>query len=447
MRRHRRTFLKSVGVISSTLLAGCNANPDGAGKSPQQTTNEGTGEVEPTDTPRRTQSTTSPPDTETPTATPASPLGDDPGPLPEETWPLPSRSITNGLYLPDGPTFDQEPTIDWQVQPSVAVEQDHFDPNFSTPVIADGRLFVVKQLIYGTMQSPPERHLLLAYTARSGEKRWEQPIRHDSSYKPPAAPALRGDEVLVGHDRSVRAYGFDDGTGLWRRSIGEPIYAIYPTPRQIYLRTHRSIRAVSAGGGDPWTTELDHFPGAMAIGLRNLFVGVSRRLLALDPETGTTRWNRTLPATGGYGIDELVTVAGGVVVRQNSGDLYAFDDSGKPVWHLDGANRSISTDGARLYTGAEGRLRALDVGTGSPVWELACASLEGCDSTRSFGTPVITNGAVYAPIDSGHLVAVRPDDGSLQWSTKLTHRVEAITLDQEALFSVGDEREPLIRRV
>lgn len=443
---NRRIFLRSVGVIGSILLAGCNANPDEAVTSSRRTTGVGPDGTEATVTTGGSP-TTSPPDTGTSTATAAPPLGGDPGPLPDEPWPLPKRSITNGSYLPEGPIFDQEPTIDWKIQPSVEGEQDHFDPMFSTPVIADGRLFVVKRLIYGPMQSPPDRHLLLAYDAHSGERRWQQSIRHGASFKPPGAPAVRDNEVFVGHDRSLRAYGFDDGTDRWRRSIDEPIYAIYPTSTRIYLRGHRSVRAISAGGTDPWTATFDHFPGALAVGTRNLYVAVSRRLQALDPESGTTRWNRTLPATSGYGIDDLVTVEGGVFVRQNSGDLYAFDKAGRPIWHLDGPYTSISTDGGRLYAGAEGTLSAVDVGTGKRLWELSCSSLNGCNSTRTFGAPVVTDEAVYAPIDSGHLVAVYPDDGSVQWSTKLTQRVESITLDEEALYIVGDERDPLIRRV
>lgn len=439
---NRRALLRRLGAVSAGLVAGCNAAPDAASRSPSPGTGRST-----TASPGTPTSTATPEQTSTATETPTPAFSGNPGPLPEATWPLTYRGMTNASYLPDGPGFERKPIVDWTVQEPVEDDPEYFDPRLTPPVIADGRIYTTKRLTYGPEQSPPDQHYLMAYATTSGETRWKQPIRKGSSARFPTAPAIQGNTVFVGHDRILRAHDTAAGEEAWRRDLEGPIAAIFPTPDRTYVRTHRSVVAVGEDGTVHWTDDRSDFPGALALGTRNLYVGASRRLVALNPETGEVRWKRTLPATGGYGITRLVTVDGGVFALQNSGDLYTFDADGKPVWNPDGSYGAISTDGGRLYATVQeaGTLRTFDIATGRRLWELACTDVDGCDSAVHVGKPVVTGDAVYVPMDGGHLVAVRPADGSVRWRLDMARRVPVITLGENAMYSVGDYEESITR--
>lgn len=444
---HRRTVLRAIGAISAGFVAGCNANPDQATASPLPTTERPATDADQATTPQPATDTPTPTESQTPTETPVPAFSGEPGPLPAATWPLSYRGVTNGSYVPDGPRIDTAPEVDWRIEEPVSGEQESFDPRLTPPVIADGRLYTTKKLTYGPNQAPPEQHYLLSYEANSGTQRWEQSIRAGGAFRFPTAPAVRGTTVFVGYNRLLRAHETESGNERWRRDLGEPIYGIYPTADRIYVRAHRSIYGLAVDGTVTWSTELENHPGDLVLGTRNLYVGASRRLRALDPETGERRWARTLPATKAYGIRRLVSVDGGVFVLQHSGDLYTFDDNGQPAWRPDGSFGAMSTDGERLYTGAEGVLRCFTVTNGNQVWEFQCTDLENCDSARYVGKPVLTNEIVYVPIDGGILAGVDPGDGSVQWSITTDRDVPQITIGDEGIYSIGDYEESIERRV
>lgn len=436
----RRSLLRSLGTIAAGLVTGCNAGPD---QSPSSPTPEPTGPT-PTDA-RRSPDT--PTDSGTGTETPAPAFSGDPGPLPDATWPLPYRGGTNGSYLPDGPRLGREPAVDWRIEEPVEGDPDYFDPRLTHPVIADGRLYTTKQLTHGPNQAAPDQHYLVSFDAATGTERWQQPIRPGPAFKFPTAPALRGDMVYVGHDRRLRAHGTETGEERWRRDLGEPIHGIRHGPDRTYIRAHRSVYAVDGEGTVSWATDLDEFPGALALGPKNVYTGASRRLVALDPGTGDRRWERTLPATSAYAIRRLVTAEGGVFVLQHSGDLSTFDDTGRPAWPPDGSYGSISTDGERLYAGGADGLRAFAVATGKRLWELSCPDLEGCGSARFVGKPAVTDGVVYVPIEGDILAAVDPRDGTATWTTTTERNVPRITLGMDAIYTVGDHEQSITRWV
>lgn len=335
--------------------------------------------------------------------------------------------------------------VDWQVVPTNPYE-DRYTPEFTKPVIADGRLYTVNRLRFSTMVERPDRQFLRAYDATTGEELWEYAFQHGNSAFLPPSPVVGDGVVLVGHDQRLRAIGPAEGNEMWRRNLGEVIHAVYPGVDRTYVRAHRSVVAVNGNDTRAWTKEFEEFPGALARGDDNLYVAVSRRVLALDPATGDVRWRQTLPAVGGgHGVRSLVTVAGGVFVLQNSGDLYAFSGGGERIWRADDRCDSLSTDGSRLYAGTKGTLRALAVATGKKVWELRCGDLAGCDSASRFGKPAVTDSALYASLDSGLLAAVRPDDGTVLWSLDETTGFEHLALGSDAVYGVGSEDEPLVR--
>lgn len=436
--RPRRNLLRLLGTTAIAVLAGCNTSPDDPGEPPPEA---GTERSPRADQPATQTDAGTPTDPATRTQNPATaPLGSGSGRLPEEPWPLLRRGVSNGAYLPAGPRFAEEPAAEWRIEPSVPPDQTRYTPEFTTPVIADGRLYTVNRLRFGTNVERPDRHFLRAYDAATGDERWERAIRHGSASSVPTNPAVGDRVVLVGHDRMLRAVGLASGTEAWRRTLGEPVHAVYPGRDRTYVRAHRSVVAIEA------TNELAWFPGALARGDRNLYVAVSRRVLAFDPATGDLRWRRTLPAgDGGYGVRRLVTVAGGVLALQHSGDLYALTETRKEVWRADDRYDSMATDGTRVYAVTNGTLRSLDVVTGTRQWERRCADIAGCDPTGRFGQPVVTDGALYATLDPGGLVAVRPDDGTVRWRLDGTTNAQRLALGTDAIYGVGGRDDPLVR--
>lgn len=444
----RRAFLRRLGAISAGLVAGCNAMPDRTTEptAPATTVPATSQSPERSDTPSESPTTG---DDRTGSGTQPSALSGAPGPLPAATWPLTYRGVTNASYAPDGPEFEGKPTVDWVLNEPVEEESGNFDPQLTPPVVADGRLFTTKNLSYGPEQVPPDHHYLISYDATSGTTLWKQPIRVGSRPTFPTAPAVHGSTVFVGQDQILSAHDIEDGEEAWQRDLDDSIDAVYPSPDRTYIRGDRSAAAIDDEGQVLWTIGLGHSPVALALGTRHLYVGVSRRILAVNPVTGKVRWERTLPATSDSGIVRLVTVDGGVFALQNSGDLYTFDASGKPVWNPDGSYGAISTDGGRLYATVTeaGALRSFDIATGKQLWELGCSDVEGCDAARHVGKPVVTGSEVYVPLDGGHLVAVRPDDGSILWRVGMEERVPVVTLGEDALFSLGDYEESIVKRV
>lgn len=422
---HRRTLLRSLGPIAGALFAGCSTS-----------TNE-TAEGPPTPSP-----TKSPTATETQTGTA---LTGGAGPLPEKSWPLPHRGITNGGYLPGGPLFKTEPEVDWQVVPSTPPDQS-FSPDFTVPVINDDRLYTVNRLWFGPNEEGPDQHFLRAYDTATGDELWEFTIPAESGRDIPTRPAIGDDVVLVGQGQRLHAVGIAEGVEQWSRELDESIEAVYPTRDQTFVKTNRSVVALNSDAAHAWTKKFEAFPETLAQGTANLYVTVSRRLLALDPTTGDVRWSQMLPAVdGGYAAKNLITVADGVFALQHSGDLYAFSKTGRQVWQADDQYGSLSTDGSRLYATAEDILRAFAVTTGDRLWELRCEDVKDCNSSGSFRKPVVTDSALYASHSSGRLVAVRPNNGTVLWSLEAPTDFDNLSLGPDAIYGVGFEFDPLVK--
>lgn len=434
--RSRRALLQSIGATGISLLAGCNTASEETPATTAGTTPESA-----TETPTPTESET----TETESETPAEIAGG-PGPLPEAVWPLPHRGPTNGAYLPDGPVIDAEPVIDWQVEPSVPPDEDHNAPEFTAAVIADGRVYTVNRLRVTPEIQRPEAHFLRAFDTTTGEEVWEYTIEHGSGRDIPTWPAVGDGVVFVGQEDRLYAVGLASGTEAWSRTFAEPIDAIYPSRAWTYVQAHHSIVALAADTEQRWSKEFESVPDTLATGTDTMYVTVSRQLFALDPPTGDVRWNKPLPAVGdGDAVKDLVAVEGGVFALQHSGDLYAYDTSGTRVWRSDARYQSIATDGERLYAGSEGLLRALAVGTGRPVWEVACEDVAECEADSTFRKPVVTEGAVYTSLPSGRLIAVRPTEGTIRWGLDTTMDVMHLSLGPDGIYTGGGELDPLVK--
>lgn len=139
-------------------------------------------------------------------------------------------------------------------------------------------------------------------------------------------------------------------------------------------------------------------------------------LVALDLQTGRTRWRRSIEAYTPFG--GRLALDDGVVAVMTGGSLqleaYSAAD-GTRLWRRQIYNSPLDTviaDGGRIYTTLRDprRLGAFDLRTGEPIWESPALDLP-------LGAGLATDGTnVYlATGDCGPSAAVSVDDGALRW--------------------------------
>ncbi|QLC34973.1 PQQ-binding-like beta-propeller repeat protein (plasmid) [Halarchaeum sp. CBA1220] len=149
----------------------------------------------------------------------------------------------------------------------------------------------------------------------------------------------------------------------------------------------------------------------------------SGRLFAVDPESETLAWTRTLtvPASGPPAL-----LAGRVVVATTAGELLAFDaEDGTARWSrvLGAPAAPPTTTAGRVFVGdGDGRLHAL-APDGTRVWSAAHGpAVEGPvvgTRPRAVAKPTVGEAfcfAVFGREDDRTLVAYRLRDGGVAWT-------------------------------
>jgi len=469
--RSRRALLRAFGVGAAGLVAGC---PDGGADSTDEHAGTPTGDPsspsmtvdQPVETPTvslgettgtqgdEETSTETETATETETETVAEtetskpPTGEalDPGlgPRPDQTWPLPDRSVTNDAYAPESVAFERSPAVEWTIEATDPTETSHYDPRFTTPLVADGQVYVVNELLYGPNVERPDQQYLRAYDQADGTEDWTYEFSDEGSGEAPTPtlPAVRDRVVYVGTHQTLHAVDRAEGSVLWARSFDDRLLTLHPTTEYTYVVAYDRLVALDDSGATVWERDLfDVALAAPALGLRSLYVGTSgRHIHAFDPATGEERWDRrvqdpTEGDQGGWAVRNVVATAGGVLANRAGGFVYAFDERGELVWTADGTDGALTTDGSRVFSGAaEGRIQALDVPGGDGRWNRAY------DGTGKFEDMVLADGVLYAASPYGStssVVAIDPEGGAERW--RYEGDVDNLALDDETVYAVEDD--------
>lgn len=179
--------------------------------------------------------------------------------------------------------------------------------------------------------------------------------------------------------------------------------------------------------------------------LADAIVGVSSKgvLSALSRSTGKPLWQvkTGLNVAGGVGAGDKMLLLG-----SDKGEVAAFDLSGKLLWQVKVSSEVLSApqfaDGFVLVRSADGRIAALNALNGERVWlyERATPAL----AVRSFASVTIQRGIVYAGFAAGKLAALDLKTGSLLWENSVSQprgnteldRISDITSD----VAVDDEQ-------
>jgi outer membrane protein assembly factor BamB len=241
--------------------------------------------------------------------------------LQADDWPtwrgVNGNGISNEMNIPEN----------WSVEKNVAWQVKLLGPGNSSPIVANGKVFVTQATEDGTKRT------LLCFDRQTGDKLWERATlfavkepTHKTNPFCSASPATNGEVVLVSlGSAGMIAYDLD-GREVWRRKDLGPQRHIWGTASSPvpYGKTFIQYRG----------------PGPLVF------------ILALDAATGKTVWKRDLPKSQGKDEKHWFGSWSTPVLRNNHGRdelliglpkrLFAFDPkSGQPLWWCDGLGELV----------------------------------------------------------------------------------------------------------
>ena len=205
---------------------------------------------------------------------------------------------------------------------------------------------------------------------------------------------------------------------------------------QIYIATTRRVLKFSRNGQQMWTW----MPGGLLLTCPVLYQGrlyglaaetlSSRRLFAVDMETGTAAWNVTIEGYFGLDANSLFAADGVLLLPQMSSRLSEGTNSiralnvsdGHQLWDYTGDQvlwnfaPSSPGDGTLLFSGCCGAVFRLALANGSLIWRQGEGKANAYCGTG--GGTLGPNGVFYAESNQdghGKLVAYDVSDGRELW--------------------------------
>lgn len=267
-------------------------------------------------------------------------------------------------------------------------------------------------------------------------------------------PAVEGGSIFAA-DVEGRVVALDryNGKVLWRKELERPVSgAVSAGYGQVLLGTLQGevIALDSSSGEELWRSRVTSEVLAPPATNGDVVVVQTQddRLIALEAASGNQRWIYestpavlTLRGTSGPVVTNQLAIAG-----LSSGKVIALDTQrGLPVWEQRVAvpsgrselERVVDIDGRLLLSGGalyvaayQGRIAALDVQTGRPLWQR-----EG----SSYGGVAQGYGSVYVSLANGTVEGIDERSASALWSNEALARRQ---LSSPAVFSsfvaVGD---------
>ncbi len=264
----------------------------------------------------------------------------------------------------------------------------------STPLVADGRVFVLG--ISG---------ILSAVDSRDGALLWRHEFDDEFAATSPnfgtaMSPILYDDTLIayVGGDNDGALAAFDVETGAewWRWAAdgpgyASPVLATFRESLQLITQTHRQIIGVDPGSGELlWSvgfqTDFDqNSVTALAIGESVILSGLNNGIFRARPEPGPDGWRLMQlwkTADASLYMSSPVLSNGRVFgfSHRRSGQFFALDpESGELIWSSrgrEGGNAALLVvDDHVLFLTDEARLIVVDAGadTYAPVAEYSVA--------------------------------------------------------------------------
>ncbi|GAB4522017.1 MAG: hypothetical protein Fur0018_03160 [Anaerolineales bacterium] len=215
-----------------------------------------------------------------------------------------------------------------------------------------------------------------------------------------------------------------------------------PAGETAFLATQNQVYAINTASGAlrwqyPQETDRQRtfFAPPVYTPKDTLLVGdYHNTLVSLNPDTGAETWRFT--ANGRFVAAPLAT-ENAIYVPVASGDLYALDYNGQPIWsapfHSNQAFWATPVlDSDRLYiSGMDHHIYALNAADGSVIWD---TQLDGAINSA----PLLQDGVLYVGTFANQVVAVDAQSGNTLWTTPTDGWVWATPQISNDLLLVGD---------
>lgn len=256
-----------------------------------------------------------------------------------------------------------------------------------------------------------------------------------------AAPVVMGGHVFTIDGRAeVRAFDSANGRLVWQARLAKPKDdnhaafggGVAGDNGRLFATTGQGLVVAfdAASGKELWRRQLPTPQrGAPTIAAGRVYVlSQDNQLNALSAESGEPLWSvtATVEPAGLLGIGAPAVALDTVVAGFSSGELFALRaENGRTVWQdqlartgrataisaLSDVDASPVIDRGRVIAvGHGGRTVAIDLATGSRVWERNFAGTS---------TPWVAGEFIYMVTVEGEVVCLTRTDGKVRWVTKL----------------------------
>lgn len=244
----------------------------------------------------------------------------------------------------------------------------------------------------------------------------------------------------------------------WSRRIGdgtdEQYLKLTPAVSEERIYTVSRSGDVAAlnlnNGNTVWERDTDEpLSSAAGIGATLVLVGTSNgKVIALANSSGEERWKVRVPSEV---LAPPQASRDFVIVRTVDGKLVGLDtEGGDRRWVYDRGVPSLSLrgnsapviDGSLIIAGFDaGRLTAVELTSGKPVWETRVAIGSGRSELERMvdidSDPIIRNGIIYVTTYQGRLAAISINDGRVLWEREISSHA-GLTVDDANVY-VTDE--------
>lgn len=140
-------------------------------------------------------------------------------------------------------------------------------------------------------------------------------------------------------------------------------------------------------------------------------------VVALDRETGKSRWKRQLNVSLSSGVGGSETT---LYVSTNEGEIHALSAAdGSLLWKAQASSEVLVPVSAGFGTvvvrSADGRLLSLDPTSGEELWSVTYTP--PALTLNGYSQPMLLDGGVLVGLDDGRLMAIGSNDGKELWES------------------------------
>ncbi len=173
------------------------------------------------------------------------------------------------------------------------------------------------------------------------------------------------------------------------------------------------------------------------------------KVVALSGKNGAVKWTTQLPST----VLSPAVISNDyqrVMLSANNGTFYGLDlSSGQLVWQFASSVPKMSVRGTAKpkfldaetvsFSGADGRIYALNIDTGKPIWSHRIAHAKGSNEIDRVmdldGSAVLSNDRIYSTSYTGQLVSIDLKDHKSVYFDKVASLHEPVVTDKFVVVS------------